>query len=75
MIFQANPKRENVMAAARNFFSFDDDEEDQATSTRLRSSNSGGAAAGASSADAEWEDSNIRGFSFDDDDPFENLNK
>jgi len=64
------------MAAARNFFSFDDEEEDQATSTRLRSSNSGGAAAGAStSADAEWEDSNIRGFSFDDDDPFENLNK
>ena len=63
------------MASARNFFSFDDEEEE--SSSRLRSS-TGGAAAGAghqSAADADWEDSNIRGFSFDDDDPFESLNK
>ena len=57
------------MASSRNFFSFDDEEEDPG---RLRGSTGG---ATGQAVDADWEESNIRGFSFDDDDPFEGLNK
>jgi len=56
--------------ASRKHFSFDDDLEDSTVlpkEGRVAGSSGGG--------DSEWDGSNIRGFSFEDDDPFEGLNQ